>query len=267
MNEDAVLAHPPVFVVADGMGGHIHGELASRAVIAAFDRLAGECDPDREVRPEQVLEAVHAAQRTIRDALRDERDADGSPITAGSTVAGAVLTVHESEPFWLVLNVGDSRIYRLSEGELTQVSVDHSVVQELVESGALDRAAARRHPQRNVITRAVDTGQDAEVDFWRLHAGSDRLLICSDGLTDELDEEQIGAVLREVASPRDAADRLLAAAVHGGARDNVSVIVVDGPGADVSATAPRVESTGDDVADTVPRGGRVTGGRDVSTWR
>ncbi len=267
VNEDDVLATPPVFVVADGMGGHVHGELASRAVVTAFEELAGRCDPDREVLPEEIQAAIRTAQRTIRGA--GEHDPQGRPVTAGSTVAGAVLTVHESQPFWLVFNVGDSRIYRLSEGELAQVSVDHSVVQEMVDAGALGPEDARRHPQRNVITRAVDTGPDVDADFWRLRAGSrDRLLLCSDGLTDELGDAEIGAVLREVDSAQDAVDRLIAAATTGGARDNVSVIVVDTAGADVMATAPRPASEGDegDVADTVPRGERRTGGRGEARW-
>ncbi|UFU04931.1 PP2C family protein-serine/threonine phosphatase [Ruania halotolerans] len=265
MNEDAVLARPPLFLVADGMGGHIHGEIASAAVVRAFEEFVGEFDPDQEVRPDQVQQAIRTAQNRMRAALQGQAEPQAEPVTAGSTVAGALITVHEGAPFWLVFNVGDSRVYRYSDETLTQISVDHSLVQELIESGAIDHVTAREHPQRNVITRAVDTNSDAEADFWRLHAGArDRLVICSDGLTGELTDAAIAAVLAAEPAATAAAERLLNDALTGGARDNVSVIVVDLEGADVSMTAPRARAD-DDVADTVPRGNRLSQGRDASS--
>ncbi|SED98564.1 PP2C family protein-serine/threonine phosphatase [Ruania alba] len=258
VNEDAVLAKPPLFLVADGMGGHIHGALASAAVVQAFEEFIDAFDPNHEVRPDQVQQAIRAAQDRMRLALQGEVDSEGVPVTAGSTVSGALITVHEGAPFWLVFNVGDSRVYRYSDDALTQISVDHSLVQEMVDSGAIDDVTARHHPQRNVITRAVDTHTDAEADFWRLHAGArDRLVICSDGLSGELTDAEIATVLAEESSATAAAERLLNGAVAEGARDNVSVIVVDLEGADISMTAPRTR-TEDDFADTVPRGKRLT---------
>jgi len=255
VNEDAVLAQPPVFLVADGMGGHVHGAMASSIVVRTFAEFSDAWHPDVEVRGEHVLAAIHSAQARIRAELEQ---LGGGGITAGSTVAGAVLAAHEEKTYWLVFNVGDSRVYRFSGGELTQVSVDHSVVQEMLEAGALRPEQARDSRHRHVITRAVDSGPDTIADFWLLSAGSqDRLLMCSDGLLDELSEEQVASVLAEQELASAAAEGLLQDAISGGARDNVSVVVVDLAGdADLAHTAPRMEPGGQDtssVGTTVPR--------------
>ncbi|WP_277050686.1 PP2C family protein-serine/threonine phosphatase [Ruania albidiflava] len=254
-NEDAVLAQPPVFLVADGMGGHVHGAMASDIVVRTFAEFSDAWHPDVEVRGEHVLAAIHAAQERIRSELAH---LGGAGITAGSTVAGAVLTAHDEKTYWLVFNVGDSRVYRFSGGELHQVSVDHSVVQELVEAGALRPEQARESRHRHVITRAVDSGPDTTADFWLLAAGSeDRLLMCSDGLLDELSEAHVASVLAERELASAAAEVLLQDAITGGARDNVSVVVVDLAGeADLAHTAPRMEPGGQDISSvgtTVPR--------------
>lgn len=255
VNEDAVLAQPPVFLVADGMGGHVHGAMASGIVVRTFAELSDSWHPDVEVRGEQVLAAIHSAQARIRTELHQ---LGGAPVTAGSTVAGAVLTAHESEVYWLVFNVGDSRVYRYSGGGLTQVSVDHSVVQEMIEAGMISPEEARESAHRHVITRAVDSGDAAMADFWLLSAGAqDRLLMCSDGLLDELSEEHVARVLREQEYAAAAADQLLQDAIAGGARDNVSVVVVDLAGAaELAHTTPRVEAGVQDISvvgTTLPR--------------
>ncbi len=255
VNEDAVLAQPPVFLVADGMGGHVHGAMASSIVVRTFAEFSDAWHPDVEVRGEHVLTAIHTAQARIRSELSH---LGGGPTTAGSTVAGAVLTAHEEKTYWLVFNVGDSRVYRYTGGALSQVSVDHSVVQEMVDAGAMRPEQARESRHRHVITRAVDSGPDTTADFWLLAAGGqDRLLMCSDGLLDELTEEHITGVLREQELASTAAEVLLQDAITGGARDNVSVVVVDLAGeADLAHTAPRVEPGGQDtssVGTTVPR--------------
>lgn len=258
-NEDAVLAQPPVFLVADGMGGHVHGAMASDLVVQTFAEFSDTWHPDLEVRGEDVQAAVRTAQERLRTALADTGE---DAVTAGSTVSGAVLTVHEGAPYWLVFNVGDSRVYRWDRSRLRQVSVDHSVVQELIDAGMLSESEARDHPHRHVITRAVDSGGDTAVDFWLLAAAPDeRLLLCSDGLLGELSHDQITSVLQRRDLASDAAEALLAEAVAGGAADNVSVVVVDLAGtADVARTTPRA---GDEqvaaLATTVPREhGRAT---------
>ncbi|WP_425561527.1 PP2C family protein-serine/threonine phosphatase, partial [Microbacterium terrae] len=153
--------------------------------------------------------------------------------------------------YWLVINLGDSRTYRLSGGELEQVSVDHSVVQELVDSGQLDAAAAGRDSRRNVITRAIGGGSDAEPDYWLLPAErGDRLLICSDGLSSELDSPAIHAIVTAESDPGSAARRLVHEAMVCGGRDNITAIVVD-------AVWVRTKSDDGSDHDTMPVGGVV----------
>lgn len=227
VNEDAVLTRVPVFLVADGMGGHARGDVASRIVVAEFDRLAARStrSPREVLGPQDVTSAIRRCEQRIRSVVTDE---DGPPShSAGSTVSGVVLTEQDGAPFWLVFNVGDSRTYRYTGSRLEQVSVDHSLVQELVDNGTIRPDEARRHPRRNVITRAVGTGPEAEPDFWMLRAApGDTLLVCSDGLTTELDDEVLAEVLAGAPDPQEAAQRLVSLAVHAGAQDNVSAVVV-----------------------------------------
>lgn len=239
-NEDAALAQPPVFLVADGMGGHARGEMASTTVVDTFRALVTAPDP---VTPADVERAVDAAATSIRDTMATAAGSlDGPDSVAGTTVAGVVRTERHGTPYWLVLNVGDSRVYRYADGELEQVSVDHSLVQELVDAGRLDPADRRTHPRRNVITRAVGTGAHVDVDFWMLPVrAGERLLLCTDGLVGELEDAQIAEVLAAEPDPQAAASALVAHAVADVANDNVTVVVVD--------TEPA-----DDEHDTQPRG-------------
>ncbi|WNB85960.1 protein phosphatase 2C domain-containing protein [Cellulomonas sp. ATA003] len=216
LNEDALLAQPPLFLVADGMGGHDAGDVASRVTVEEFSRLA-----DRDgVTHDDVQAAFARAAARVRESV-------GAGRTAGTTVAGAAVAAGGA-PYWLVFNVGDSRVYRLADGSLEQVSVDHSVVQELIDDGRLRPADAEWHPDRHVITRAVGTGPVPEADYWLIPAGSaDRLLLCSDGLTQELDDDAIRYLLMDQPDPQAAAQILVQAAVEAGGRDNVTAVVVD----------------------------------------
>lgn len=265
VNEDAVLATPGVFIVADGMGGHIYGALASACVVQAFEEFAATLHPGAQVEPAQIQEVVARARELIRAGLPDRTSASPEAAAlAGSTVAGAVLTTREDVPYWLVFNVGDSRIYRYAEDGLTQISVDHSLVQELVEAGVITAEDAQHHPERHVITRAVDTSHPAEIDFWMLHAGGpQRLLLCSDGLTGELSAAEITQALAGAEGAEQTCQDLLRQALDGGARDNISAVVVDLLTDEAAqVTAPRT-STGtaeaagldDDLDDTLPRTG------------
>jgi len=214
VNEDSLLAVPHVYVVADGMGGHAAGDKASAILVEEMRALARGA-----VEAEDVSEVLEQANVRVR-AL-----ADGG---AGTTVTAAIGVEHDGAPYWLVVNLGDSRTYRLSEGRLEQVSVDHSVVQELLDRGVLDAAGAKRHPQRHVITRAVGSPETLQPDYWLLPAlDGDRLVLCSDGLTGEVEDDGIEAALLEHADPQKAADALVALALEGGGRDNVTVIVLD----------------------------------------
>ncbi len=247
-NEDSFLAAPPLFLVADGMGGHDAGAEASRAAIEGFRALAGQSSVSVD-----EMEAAFAAAAARVASIETDRSA------AGTTLTGAALCDQGGATYWLVLNIGDSRTYRLYEGELEQISVDHSAVQALVESGQISQDAAETHPERNVVTRAVGAGSAGVPDYWLLPARvGDRLMICSDGLPKELGFGEIRTALLAEASPQAAATRLLhEALVHGG-RDNVTVVVVDAHGAlapddeqtlPIAGTAPRVSD------DTAPRPG------------
>ncbi|MEV4999634.1 PP2C family protein-serine/threonine phosphatase [Nocardioides sp. LML1-1-1.1] len=232
-NEDSYLADPPVFVVADGMGGHDRGDVASAIVVEEFARLASE-GYDAEHGAEVVAATLHAVQERIL-AFDTEQRANGADadFSAGTTAVVALLADSVSGPVWLLANVGDSRIYRFNEGELEQVSVDHSLVQELVEAGEISQAAAAVHPNRNVITRALGGsalpgGVSGEADYFLLPlAAAERLLLCSDGVSGMLDDEQIGAILADHEDPRDAAEKVVAAAVAAGGHDNATAVVVD----------------------------------------
>lgn len=216
LNEDSLLAYPPVFLVADGMGGHDAGNVASRVVVDEFTTLVGR----DTVAPEDVHRSFARSAERMREVLGER--------TGGTTVAGAALTTIDDGEYWLVFNIGDSRVYRLADGVLEQVSVDHSVVQELLDTGQIDAEFARTHPERHVITRAVGTESAPEPDYWLIPiATADRLMMCSDGLTTELTDERIAEGLRSFDDPQLAADWLVGAAVEAGGRDNVTVVVVD----------------------------------------
>jgi len=218
-NEDSYLAEAPLFVVADGMGGHSAGDVASAAVVDRLHELT-----DRPSVDEAAVEA--ALQRATEDIAVA---AEGTELGVGTTATGAFLSEGEhGELRVTVFNVGDSRVYSFSEDVLTQVTVDHSVVQEMVAAGILHPDDAERHPDSNVITRAVGFDPDPRPDYWHLplRAGL-RLLVCSDGLTKELSTRHIAAVLAAVEGADDAARTLVDAAVDAGGRDNVTAVVVD----------------------------------------
>ncbi len=147
---------------------------------------------------------------------------------AGTTAVVAVLVDDNGVTKWLLANLGDSRIYRITEGHLEQISVDHSVVQELIDSGEITAEQASVHPERHVITRALGSPEGIQPDFFLLPLGSvERLLLCSDGITGMIGDDEIEEILQRVADPRDAADELVRAALAAGGRDNATAVVVD----------------------------------------
>ena len=218
-NQDSSLAQPPVFAVADGMGGHAEGAQASAALVEWLGRVAGE----GPLTAEGVREAVRSADAHIREVAR----AAGNRQGMGTTVAGLTAIDAEGEAAWAVFHMGDSRAYRLGEGRLERISVDHSVVQELVDSGMISEADALAHPQRHLITRALGVGppSDPDVTLLPVRAG-DRFLLCSDGLTGELPDEEIARFLGDGDDAQAVAADLVAAAVAHGASDNVTAVVV-----------------------------------------
>lgn len=218
-NEDAYYSSGTIFAVADGMGGHSAGEVASAIAI----RCIGEADGAPVAGADAIAELV----RTINSEIHDEANRDSAHRGMGTTLAIAAI-VPGSVPAFAVANVGDSRTYLLRDGSLRQVSTDHSYVQELVDEGALTPGEARRHPLRNIVTRALGIDASVDVDTWTLPAvQGDRLLLCSDGLVDEVTDEEILEVLATAADPDVAARRLVDAAKLNGGKDNITVVVID----------------------------------------
>ena len=218
-----------LFAVADGMGGHAAGEVASSIVTGRLRPLEQR---DR-LTPEDVRVALGRANREILTKMRRDSRYAGM----GTTVAGICLTHVEGEPQWMVFNVGDSRVYRFADGTLRQVTVDHSEVGEMVAAGMISREAARHHPRRNVVTRALGMDPAPDLDVWMLPpTAGERYVVCSDGLSAEVADADIAGVLRDEPVAGDAAEALVRAALLAGGRDNVSVIVVD------HLTAPAAQS-------------------------
>jgi len=217
-NEDAFHAERGVYFVADGMGGH---EAGARASAAAVEVLCSLAESDN-VTIEQLQATVHEAHRAVAQiATQPGRH-------AGTTMTGAVVVQRDGVPTWLVANIGDSRTYRFVEGTLQQITVDHSLVQELVAAGEVSPEEARTFARRHVITRALGGPVDPEPDCWSLPmVPGERLLICSDGLTEDVSVDQIAEVLRQQPHPQLAADQLVNYALLAGGRDNVTVVVVD----------------------------------------
>jgi protein phosphatase len=226
VNEDSFLATPPIFVVADGMGGHDGGDVASAIVVEEFGRLADE-GYDPRSGSAVVARTLAACQRRIAE-YGDQQASGRRRWYAGTTVVAALLVADEEGPKWLLANLGDSRAYRLRGDLLEQVSVDHSVVQELVDAGAITADDAATHPERHVITRALGGPEQPEADYFLLPLPSaERLVLCSDGVTGMIDDDVIAGILRDTEDPRDAADRLVAAAVSAGGQDNATAVVID----------------------------------------
>ena len=237
LNEDSHVCVTGLYMVADGMGGHAAGEVASGLCVEVVRQALEHRDSGRA----DIESAVEAANAAILSYAADHADRKGM----GTTVTGLVLTGTVDVPVWTVFNLGDSRTYRLSDGRLEQLTVDHSEVEEMHQRGELTREQARTHPRRHVVTRSLGVRGAVSVDFWQLPVtAGERLLLCSDGLVDELTDAQMLSILSAAADPQVAAAALVAAAVDHGGRDNVTVVVVD--------VRDRHENDRI-VADTVPR--------------
>src|SRR4051794_10929041 len=202
-NQDRYLVAPPVFAVADGMGGHVGGAQASELAVA---RLA-EVAQGPTVSTDTIRTALEQADKEIM-ALGADVDPQSKP---GTTVAGLALTEHEGEICWLAFHVGDSRIYRWSaEGGLQQISTDHSVVQALVDAGAITEERALTHPQRHMITKALGFGDRGGADFQLLPVvPGQRFLMCSDGLSGQLVDAQISELMAVDTDDATMAERLV----------------------------------------------------------
>jgi len=216
-NQDSYCTKPPVFVVADGVGGHSGGEVASRVAVDSLFALADRAD----VTDEMVTRCLADARARI-----GQIEHGGRP--PGTTLTGVIVTEADGVPSWLVVNIGDSRTYLCNASGLRQISVDHSVVQQLIDVGAVAASEAESLPMRNQLTRGLFAQRDEPADMWLVRmSAADRVIACSDGLPKEVDESTIERTLRTVADPQEAANELVNAAVKAGGRDDVTVVVVD----------------------------------------
>jgi PPM family protein phosphatase len=219
-NEDRAAAGDTLFAVADGMGGARGGEVAARLAIETL-QTAYERNPTIA----GLREAYVAANGAIwEESLRaDELRGMGTTLTAAGLTVGI-----DGRDVLCLANVGDSRAYLMSGGQVRQITTDHSLAEERVRQGQMTEAEAEVHPHRHILTRALGVGPDVDVDLWELHVKTgDRLLLCSDGLSNEVNIEQIGQVLQSVRDPRKAARALVDRANAHGGNDNVTVVVVD----------------------------------------
>jgi protein phosphatase len=214
-NEDRYLARPPVFAVADGMGGHQAGEVASELAMSV---LGESLDQDPSLDGEAIAWAMEEANRVIRGEARRRPELVGMGTTCTVAVVGLEIRI---------AHVGDSRAYRLREHVLEQLTEDHSLVARMVREGFIDSDAASTERLRHVITRALGATDGIEVDVVTAdRAPGDRLLLCSDGLHGQVDDAAIARVLSEEPDPAKAADRLVELANDSGGDDNVTVVVI-----------------------------------------
>ena len=219
-NQDSMVAETPIFAVADGMGGVAGGEVASATAVARFEGFRGATAVDSA--------SVLAAVRSANTDVFAKRLEDASIRDMGTTLTGVALTRDNGVDALLVFNVGDSRVYLVRDDDLRRITTDHSVVAEKLAAGEIAPEEAATDPERNVVTRIIGGESDVDVDSWLIAPEvGDRFVICSDGLTGELDDFALAAVLVESPGPDGLADRLVGAALESGGRDNVSVVVFD----------------------------------------
>lgn len=217
-SEKPVGSLPNLFIVADGMGGHNAGDYASKATVETIvEKIGNTAETDRT----RILEeAIQAANTLIRQKARESADLEGM----GTTVVAATCEGNSL----CVANVGDSRLYVANKKEIRQITKDHSWVAEMVRRGGLGKEEARNHPDKNIITRAVGADDGVKVDFFTVQLKEgDLILMCTDGLTNMLEDEEIRMILDGARDMVEKAEELVAAANERGGRDNISVILID----------------------------------------
>ncbi|HEX2453266.1 MAG TPA: Stp1/IreP family PP2C-type Ser/Thr phosphatase [Vicinamibacterales bacterium] len=234
-NEDCHSVRPDVglYMVADGMGGHVAGEVASRIAVEAIEAFTEETagadknrtwpfpfEPSISLEANRLKAAFRLANRRIAGAISESQDLRGMATTASALLIGPLNAC--------VAHVGDSRVYVLREGALQQITHDHSWVEEQVRAGTMSATAARQHPWRNVVTRALSGGEDPEVDVTELHLQpGERVLLCSDGLFGVVTDQQIANILNDhSATLEDICKRLIDAANDAGGPDNITALVL-----------------------------------------
>lgn len=237
VNEDSFLVHEPLFVVADGMGGHVAGDIASSTAV----------DTIKEQSPAANADDLNTLAGLVLGAnSRIWEKAQGDPTLRGMGTTCTLLMLDSSKAHFA--HVGDSRAYLLRDGKLTQVTEDHTLVGRMVKEGRLSAEDAERHPQRSIVTRALGVDSEVEVDLMSVDVQEgDRILICSDGLSSMLDFDAIASILNNESDAQVAAERLVDAANEAGGEDNITVVIVDigdaqSPGAGATAMTSRVDT-------------------------
>jgi protein phosphatase len=239
-NQDSVYAGPRLLAVADGMGGMAAGDVASNIVISALSPLDDDVAPDNLI--DALREAVAAANQQLRETVEDNPRLDGM----GSTLTGMLFSGTRLG----MVHIGDSRAYMLRDGEFNQITKDDTYVQILVDEGRITAEEASVHPQRSLITKAMD-GRDAEPEYSvRQVLLGDRYLICSDGLSSVVSAETIAQTMREYVDPEQCVERMLALALRGGGPDNITIIVADATDDDIVEQAPVVGGAASHDSDT-----------------
>lgn len=223
-NEDSFMVAPPLYVVCDGMGGHAAGEVASEIAVNTIADLAPKY-ADAEALGQAVEAANHAIIRGARKGLGREG--------MGTTCTAAILD-HER---LIVAQVGDSRAYLLHKGQLQQITRDHSLMADMIESGQITPAEAKTHPNRSIITRALGSSPHTQADLYEINVEpGDRLLLCSDGLSGMLEDHELALTLGRVEDPQSCAEQLIDEANAAGGVDNITAVVVDVTGFTASRT-------------------------------
>ncbi len=216
-SEEALGNLPNIFIVADGMGGHKAGDYASRYTV---ETIVKEVEKSEEKNPIKIIEhAIEKANANIRSAASADDRLEGMGTTVVvATCEGNLLRV---------ANVGDSRLYIVNH-EITQITRDHSLVEEMVRMGGLDKASARNHPDKNIITRAIGAQDTIEVDFFDVVLEpNDTVLMCSDGLSNMLEDEEIRMIINAQRDIVEQAEELIKAANNNGGKDNIAVIIIE----------------------------------------
>lgn len=224
LNQDFVYASdepvgnlPNIYIVADGMGGHNAGDYASKCTVETMIREIRGCFEKSPIR------ILSKAIRVANDQVRWKAREDESLFGMGTTVVVATCL----GKYLQVANVGDSRLYIIND-EVRQITRDHSLVEEMVRMGGIDKEAARNHPDKNIITRAIGARDTIEIDFFHEELKSgDMVLMCSDGLTNMLEDEEIGRILKSQDTIEEGAAKLIEAANSNGGKDNIAVIIID----------------------------------------
>ena len=208
---------PNLFIVCDGMGGHKAGDFASAYAVKALEREVMLCEETEPVRI--IREALECANREIYEKAASEEQLRGM----GTTAVVATIIDHTL----IVANVGDSRLYIIND-DIEQITKDHSLVEEMVRIGELDRSEAREHPDKNIITRALGVTENVEVDFFEVELKKgDIILMCSDGLTNMVEDEDIRMVVKAQRDVVQIVEELIKVANHNGGSDNIGVVIIE----------------------------------------